>query len=389
MPPVVDDGDAAPTGYIPNGAAYGTNGSANGASYWANGAGYGPWPEEPAVHDVPLDRADDHPRQANGRYANGTHVNGGYVNGAYADTCMRRCVCRRWRMTTVRTPTGAIRTIPRPPHGPASAPTGTTGPSARTGSRMPAGSSRPTGITWPLPGATPISGSRPPPGRPSSAPGRLRAPRPPMSGRTTGPCRCPSSGRHRYPSRSPFAQSPSVPEPTHRRPSRAPRAPGVPAGQPRSGPRVAGPDAPAGDTRAVAVGAPAGRAAAVAVGRAPDGRPSGGRLVGNRTGARTPRTGPGTAATAPSNRATTSPIGQPVGTRRRTGGTPRSATTWPSERTGRATAGPSTDRPTTEGAAHPARTLCRARALHSPVHTGCTTPRGRGPRGQPPVARLS
>ena len=85
MPPVVDDGDAAPTGYILNGAAYGTNGSANGSSYWANGAGYGPWPEEHAVHDVPLDRADDHLRQTNGRYANGTHVNGGYANGAYAD----------------------------------------------------------------------------------------------------------------------------------------------------------------------------------------------------------------------------------------------------------------------------------------------------------------
>ena len=63
MPPVADDGDAAPTGYIPNGAAYGTNGSANGASYWADGAGYGPSPEEPAVHDVPLNRADDHPRR--------------------------------------------------------------------------------------------------------------------------------------------------------------------------------------------------------------------------------------------------------------------------------------------------------------------------------------
>jgi Protein of unknown function (DUF3710) len=85
MPPVVDDGDADPTGYIPNGAAYGANGSANGESYWANGAGYGPWPEEHAVHDVPLDRADDHLRQTNGRYANGTHVNGAYVNGAYAD----------------------------------------------------------------------------------------------------------------------------------------------------------------------------------------------------------------------------------------------------------------------------------------------------------------
>ena len=96
MPRVVDDGDAAPTGYIPNGAAYGTNGSANGASYWATGPGYGPWPEEPAVHDVPLNRADDHPSQANGMYANGTHVNSGYVNGAYADggVC-RRGVCRR------------------------------------------------------------------------------------------------------------------------------------------------------------------------------------------------------------------------------------------------------------------------------------------------------
>jgi hypothetical protein len=86
MPPVADDGDAAPTGYIPNGAAYGTNGSANGASYWADGAGYGPSPEEPAVHDAPLNRADDHLPQADGRYANGTHVNGGYVNGTYADS---------------------------------------------------------------------------------------------------------------------------------------------------------------------------------------------------------------------------------------------------------------------------------------------------------------
>jgi uncharacterized protein DUF3710 len=85
MPPVDDDGDAAPTGYIPNGAAYGTNGAANGSSYWANGAGYGPWPEEPAVHEVPLDSADDHLPQANGMYANGTHVNGGYANGAYAN----------------------------------------------------------------------------------------------------------------------------------------------------------------------------------------------------------------------------------------------------------------------------------------------------------------
>jgi Protein of unknown function (DUF3710) len=84
MPPVVVDDDAAPTGYIPNGA-YGTNGSANGVSSWTNGAGYGPWPEEPAVHDAPHDRADDHPPQANGMYANGTHLNGGYVNGAYSD----------------------------------------------------------------------------------------------------------------------------------------------------------------------------------------------------------------------------------------------------------------------------------------------------------------
>ncbi len=86
MPPVADDGDAAPTGYIPNGAAYGTNGSANGASYWADGAGYGPSPEEPAAHDVPVNPADDHLPQADGRYANGTHVNGGYVNGTYADS---------------------------------------------------------------------------------------------------------------------------------------------------------------------------------------------------------------------------------------------------------------------------------------------------------------
>jgi len=86
MPRVVDDGDAAPTGYIPNGVAYGTNGSANGASYWATGPGYGPRPEEPAVHDVPLNRADDRPSQANGTYANGARVNSGYVNGAYADS---------------------------------------------------------------------------------------------------------------------------------------------------------------------------------------------------------------------------------------------------------------------------------------------------------------
>ena len=238
MPPVVDDGDAAPTGYIPNGAAYGTNGSANGASYWANGAGYGPWPEEPAVHDVPLDRADDHPPQANGMYANGTHVNGGYVNGAYADSAYADGAYddgayddgayddgayadrgyqddssppawpslgaygygRSGSGSSAYEPStggGRSRTdrrgsTPRPVRRRRG--TARTGPSARTGSRVPAGSSGPTGITWPVPGATPISGSRPPPGRPSSAPGRRRPPRPPMSGRTTGPCRCPSSG---------------------------------------------------------------------------------------------------------------------------------------------------------------------------------------------------
>jgi hypothetical protein len=33
---------------------------------------------------------------------------------------------------------------------------------------------------------------------------------------------------------------------------------------------------------------------------------------------------------------------------------------------------------TAEGLAHPARTLCRARALHSAVHTGCTARRAVG-----------
>lgn len=65
-------------GYIPNEAVFGTNGS-------ANGSGSGPWPEEPAVHDVPPDRADDHLPQVDGMSVNGTHVNGGYVNGAHAD----------------------------------------------------------------------------------------------------------------------------------------------------------------------------------------------------------------------------------------------------------------------------------------------------------------
>ena len=426
MPPVVDDGDAAPTGYIPNGAAYGTNGSANGASYWANGAGYGPSPEEPAVHDVPLDRADDHPPQADGRYANGTHVNGGYVNGAYADwmtryddgAICRRCVCRpglsgrflaprlaqprRLRVRAVGQRLvglravhrrGAIADGPSREHaspGPETSWYGPTGPSARTGSRVPAGSSGPTGITWPVPGATPISGSRPPPGRPSSAPGRRRPPRPPMPGRTTGPCRCPSSGRHRYPSRSRFAGRPSgAPVTGALIPGGGPAQQACPPGSRGAGRRVAGLGCPAGDTRAVAAGASAGRAAAVAVGRV---RMGGRRDVGPwGTGPGRARLGPAPARRPPRRRTrrrphrSVSPSAR-VGARAALRGARRRGR---AERTGRATAGPSTDRPTTEGAAHPARTLCRARALHSPVHTGCTTPRGRGPRGQPPVARLS
>ena len=235
MPPVADDGDAAPTGYIPMGRHTGRTVAANGASYWADGAGYGPSPEEPAVHDVRLNRADDHLPQADGRYANGTHVNGGYVNGTYADKsayddgayddgayddsgaiadeCLapRLAQPRRLRVRAVGQRLVGLRAVHRrggdrgrtvwreyaspgpetswyqPQHRPF-------GPDREPGAGREFGAGRDHG---PVPEATPISGSRPPSGRPSSAPGRPRASRPPMPGRTSGPCRCPSSGRRR------------------------------------------------------------------------------------------------------------------------------------------------------------------------------------------------
>ena len=187
----------------------------------------------------------------------------------------------------MRTSTGAIRTIPRPPRGPASAPTGTTGPSARTASLRAerdhvAGAGSDPDLWIEATAWASVVGS-----------GRPRPSRPPMSGRTTGPCRCPSSGRHRRPSRSPSARQseritgmPPRAAPRSRRARRAAeeRAAGSPGRHAQRVPRAVAPT-------------PAGRAPRRS-GPSPAWRPSGCRPVGNRTGARTPRTGPGTAATA-------------------------------------------------------------------------------------------
>ena len=305
MPPVVDDGDAAPTGYIPNGAAYGTNGSANGASYWANGAGYGPWPEEPAVHDVPLDRADDHP-PAGQRHVRQRHARERWVR----ERCVRRrWVCRRWICR---------RCVCDGADGGAYADRG-----YQDDSSPPA---------WPSLGA--YGYDRPfGPDREPGAGRELAADRDHVAGAGSDPdlwieatawasvvgsgaapaAEAADVGADDWTVPMPVVRAAPVPEPEpvrpdrpsgaprHRTPSRArPAHQAFPPGSRGAGRRVAGPDAPAGDTRAVAAGASAGRAAAVAVGRV---RMGGRRDVGPwGTGPGRARLGPAPARRPPRRR---------------------------------------------------------------------------------------
>ena len=391
MPPVVDDGDAAPTGYIPNGAAYGTNGSANGASYWAErgrvrpvarGAGRPRRPAQPRGRPLPARQ-----RHARERWVRERRVRPRWVR--------ERWVRRTAGMPTVCTPTGAIRTIPRPPRGPASAPTGTdrpVGPDrepdagrelaadrdhvAGAGSdpdlwieatvwasivgsgAAPAVEAADAGaddwtVPMPVVRAAPVT---------EPEPVRQELVRPAHPERVTGGHDPGAAGSRSRRSRraaeeravgSPgWASQPESPERwrPERRPDEQPRSQWAESGWEAAGMSARGePDRGAhasdrprhGGHRAAEPGAdPTGRAArrhASAHGRHSEERDD----VAEPSGPAAP----------PQARALTAPR-------------PRARRTLP------------------------APSVVHS-ALHSPVHTGCTTPRGRGPRGQPPVTRLS